>query len=93
MDFLSQSDPSVAEDVGAKIFNDVVHGHVRFPGAVMKFVDTPQFQRLRDLKQLGVTSFVCVRASRVCLPACLRCAAHHSTHPPNGVRVLHHAIA
>jgi len=58
MDFLSQSEPWKLEDTNAKIFNDSVHGYIRFPGSVMKFVDTPQFQRLRDLKQLGTTSFV-----------------------------------
>lgn len=61
MDFLSQSDPTSVHDFGAKVFNDSVHGYVRFPGRVMEFIDTPQFQRLRDLKQLGTTSFVSVK--------------------------------
>ena len=58
MDFLSQSEPTHLTDTGAKVFNDAVHDYIRIPGVVMQFVDTPQFQRLRDLKQLGTTSFV-----------------------------------
>lgn len=37
----------------AKMVNDPVHGHFTLPNYVVKVVDTPQFQRLRDLKQLG----------------------------------------
>lgn len=36
-----------------KIFNDAVHGHIELHDACVKIIDTPQFQRLRDLKQLG----------------------------------------
>ena len=56
MDYLSQTetielDPSEA----CKIFNDPIHGHISLPGTVVQFLDTPQFQRLRELKQLGTT--------------------------------------
>ncbi|KJE93173.1 HD phosphohydrolase domain-containing protein [Capsaspora owczarzaki ATCC 30864] len=34
-----------------------------FPRNILDFVDTPQFQRLRDLKQLGTTQFVYPGAS------------------------------
>lgn len=36
-----------------KVFNDPVHGHIELHPLCAKIVDTPQFQRLRDLKQLG----------------------------------------
>ncbi|KAF2077132.1 hypothetical protein CYY_001579 [Polysphondylium violaceum] len=42
----------------SKIINDVVHGHMDVPDYILEFVDSEQFQRLRDLKQLGTTSFV-----------------------------------
>jgi hypothetical protein len=38
---------------GAKIFNDPIHGHIEMPLYCISVIDTPQFQRLRDLKQLG----------------------------------------
>ena len=36
-----------------KVFNDAVHGHIEIHAACVAVIDTPQFQRLRDLKQLG----------------------------------------
>ena len=36
-----------------QVFNDPVHGHIELHPLCAKIVDTPQFQRLRDLKQLG----------------------------------------
>lgn len=39
---------------GAKIFNDPIHGHIEMPLYCVSIIDTPQFQRLRDLKQLGI---------------------------------------
>ena len=35
------------------VFNDPVHGHLELHPLCMKVLDTPQFQRLRDLQQLG----------------------------------------
>ena len=34
-------------------FNDAVHGHIALPAVCVAVMDTPQFQRLKDLKQLG----------------------------------------
>ena len=41
-----------------QVFNDPVHGHFRLDPVSRKIFDTPQFQRLGDLKQLGCTYFV-----------------------------------
>ena len=46
-----------------KIVNDPVHGHMYFPGVVVKAIDTPQVQRLRELKQLGTAYYVFPGAS------------------------------
>uniref|UniRef100_A0A3B3DHA3 HD/PDEase domain-containing protein n=1 Tax=Oryzias melastigma TaxID=30732 RepID=A0A3B3DHA3_ORYME len=36
-----------------EVFNDSIHGHVELPSLLVKIIDTPQFQRLRNIKQLG----------------------------------------
>jgi HD superfamily phosphohydrolase len=36
-----------------KVFNDNIHGHIFLPSYCVQVVDTPHYQRLRDLKQLG----------------------------------------
>jgi hypothetical protein len=40
-----------------KIMNDGLHGHMHMPTYCIDFIDTPQFQRLRDLKQLGTSYY------------------------------------
>ncbi|KAL5039111.1 hypothetical protein BDEG_27148 [Batrachochytrium dendrobatidis JEL423] len=42
----------------SKVFNDPVHGHIELDGVCMQVIDTPQFQRLRELKQTGAACFV-----------------------------------
>ena len=37
---------------------DPVHGFIQLTPLMIKIIDTPEFQRLRDLKQLGATYFV-----------------------------------
>ena len=55
-----------------QIFNDPVHGHFRLDPVSRKIYDTPQFQRLGDLKQLGCTYFVFRGASHArCNPMSL----------------------
>nr|KAG5707509.1 hypothetical protein BaRGS_012013 [Batillaria attramentaria] len=44
--------------VWTKVFNDPVHGHMEFHPLCVAIIDTPQFQRLRYLKQLGACYFV-----------------------------------
>lgn len=36
-----------------KIFNDPIHGHIEISALAVKVIDTPHFQRLRDISQLG----------------------------------------
>jgi hypothetical protein len=38
-----------------KIFNDPIHGHIELDPLCVRIVDTPQFQRLRYIKQLGIS--------------------------------------
>ena len=42
----------------SKLFNDSVHGHFELHPLLCRVVDTPEFQRLRDLRQLGGVSYV-----------------------------------
>ncbi|XP_067329999.1 deoxynucleoside triphosphate triphosphohydrolase SAMHD1-like isoform X2 [Channa argus] len=46
-----------------KVFNDPIHGHVELHQLLVKIIDTPQFQRLRYIKQLGGAYFVYPGAS------------------------------
>jgi HD superfamily phosphohydrolase len=46
-----------------KIINDPIHGHIHVDRDVVRAIDTPEFQRLRDLKQLGTAYFVFPGAS------------------------------
>ena len=36
-----------------QVFNDSVHGHIELHPLMVRIIDTPQFQRLRHIKQLG----------------------------------------
>ncbi|KAK7079542.1 SAM domain and HD [Halocaridina rubra] len=58
-------------DVTEKIFNDPVHGAISLHPLCVKLVDTPQFQRLRNLKQLGSTYFVYPAAAHNRFEHCL----------------------
>ena len=46
------------EIVSSKLLKDPIYGEIIIPDYCLKIIDTPQFQRLRDLKQLGVTNLV-----------------------------------
>ena len=37
---------------------DLIYGQITFPKLIWYFVDTPHFQRLRNIKQLGCCSYV-----------------------------------
>lgn len=40
-----------------KVF-DSVYGFIKFPREIWEFIDTPHFQRLRNIKQLGCLFWV-----------------------------------
>ncbi|CAI5647719.1 unnamed protein product [Oreochromis niloticus] len=46
-----------------KVFNDPIHGHIELHPLLVKIIDTPQFQRLRSIKQLGGGYYVFPGAS------------------------------
>ncbi|XP_052816720.1 deoxynucleoside triphosphate triphosphohydrolase SAMHD1-like [Mya arenaria] len=46
-----------------KIVNDPIHGHIKLHPLCVKIIDTPEFQRLRFIKQLGNGYFVYPGAS------------------------------
>ncbi|CAG8731083.1 2383_t:CDS:10 [Dentiscutata erythropus] len=41
-----------------KLIKDPIHGYMEFEDWAVKFIDTPQFQRLRDIKQLGTAFYI-----------------------------------
>jgi len=51
------------ETMNSKTYNDPIHGHIEIPFHCNQFIDTPQFQRLRDVKQLGLTYYVYMGAT------------------------------
>ncbi|XP_066090499.1 deoxynucleoside triphosphate triphosphohydrolase SAMHD1 isoform X1 [Saccopteryx bilineata] len=46
-----------------KVINDPIHGHIEFHPLLIRIIDTPQFQRLRYIKQLGGAYYVFPGAS------------------------------
>uniref|UniRef100_A0A2S2PUY9 SAM domain and HD domain-containing protein 1 n=1 Tax=Sipha flava TaxID=143950 RepID=A0A2S2PUY9_9HEMI len=42
----------------SKVFNDNIHGHISLHPLCVTIIDTPEFQRLRNIKQLGTTYLV-----------------------------------
>jgi deoxynucleoside triphosphate triphosphohydrolase SAMHD1 len=49
---------SYEESYQKKIFNDPIHHSIQLDDLTVKIMDTPQFQRLGKLKQLGTCSYV-----------------------------------
>ncbi|CAJ0840230.1 12547_t:CDS:2 [Entrophospora sp. SA101] len=54
-----------------KQINDPIHGYMEFDDWAIEVIDTPEFQRLRNLKQLGTTYFVYPGASHNRFEHCL----------------------
>lgn len=57
------SDLVSKQDGRSKLLNDPIHGYITLEPEILKIIDTPQFQRLRDLKQLGCCYLVFPGAS------------------------------
>ncbi|GFN79176.1 deoxynucleoside triphosphate triphosphohydrolase samhd1 [Plakobranchus ocellatus] len=47
-----------ASEMAELLINDNIHGHILLNWRLKRIIDTPQVQRLRDLKQLGMGSHV-----------------------------------
>lgn len=60
---MSTAAMSLAKRHQSKLINDPVHGHITLDPDTLQFVDTPQFQRLRELKQLRRLGVASVRLS------------------------------
>ncbi|XP_067298522.1 deoxynucleoside triphosphate triphosphohydrolase SAMHD1-like [Pseudorasbora parva] len=54
---------SRAVETNFTVVNDSVHGHIELHPLLVKIIDTPQFQRLRNIKQLGAGYWVFPGAS------------------------------
>lgn len=53
------------------VFNDPVHGYIELDPLLVSIIHTPQFQRLKDIKQLGATYWVYPGASHNRFEHCL----------------------
>lgn len=42
----------------SKLIYDCIYGYVQHCSTVIQLIDTPVFQRLRNIKQLGLASYV-----------------------------------
>ena len=62
---------SSSASAGRKTINDAVHGHIQLSALSMRVVDTFEYQRLRDLKQLGGAYTVFPSASHNRFEHCL----------------------
>ncbi|KAJ1308850.1 hypothetical protein OPQ81_004538 [Rhizoctonia solani] len=68
-----------------RVYKDPVHDYVELPAALSCIVDTPQFQRLRELKQLGAAYYVFPGAAHNRFEHCLG-VAHLARKMVEGLR-------
>ncbi len=64
--------------VCVQVFNDPIHGHIELHPLLLCFIDTPQFQRLRHIKQLGGAYLVFPGASHNRFEHSVGCVCMHS---------------
>ncbi|XP_028850480.1 deoxynucleoside triphosphate triphosphohydrolase SAMHD1 [Denticeps clupeoides] len=50
---VSSEQNATGQELPDKIFNDPIHGTIKMHPLLVKIIDTPQFQRLRHIKQLS----------------------------------------
>tara|TARA_R110002111_G_scaffold32790_1_gene65914 strand:+ start:54 stop:1007 length:954 start_codon:yes stop_codon:yes gene_type:complete len=55
----------------SKIIKDAIYGFISIPNLCKVFIDTPEFQRLRRIKQLGLASYVFPSAVHTRFEHCL----------------------
>ena len=53
------------------VFNDPVHGYIELEPLLVRIIHTPEFQRMKDIKQLGATYWVYPGASHNRFEHCL----------------------
>ena len=41
-----------------KVIFDIIHGFIEVDALTLSIIDTPEFQRLREIKQLGAVHYV-----------------------------------
>nr|XP_003467792.2 deoxynucleoside triphosphate triphosphohydrolase SAMHD1 [Cavia porcellus] len=61
LNYIRQLSQTQAEPM--KVINDPIHGHIELHPLLIRIIDTPQFQRLRYIKQLGGGYYVFPGAS------------------------------
>ena len=54
-----------------KIFNDPIHGHMELHPLCVAIIDTPEFQRLRYIKQDGIANYVFPGATHTRFEHCI----------------------
>ncbi|ORX72003.1 HD-domain/PDEase-like protein [Linderina pennispora] len=61
--FTARSNLDMSHMDTLKYINDPIHGYISLDDYALRFIDTPQFQRLRHLKQLGTSFEHCIGTS------------------------------